>query len=192
MSSFIENAAGAQIQGSPAQDTVNFAFGSATDGASVVHAPPPEVPAPPPKEVVQVPEPVNQPESVVVPAPAPEPAMTAAEVVKQFAAADVQSNGNGGGEGSNGSSAKRKRGRPRKYIPGSDDSFVVASPVSAIAPQLESARGSVGGGGEVALGGSAKRGRGRGRPAGSRGKLRASSDLPLSVAPTVSGPFRLS
>lgn len=191
MSSFNENAAAAQVQGSPAQNTVNFALGSATDGASGVHAPPPPVQTPPPSEIVQVPAPVNQPESVVAPAPAPAiaPAMTAAEVVKQFAAADVQSNGNGGGEGSNGSAAKRKRGRPRKYVPGSDGSYVAASPVSAIAPQSEPAGGSVGGGSEVALGGSRKR---RGRPAGSRGKLRASGDLPFSVAPTVSGPFILS
>ncbi|KAL8132773.1 AT-hook motif nuclear-localized protein 10-like [Apium graveolens] len=185
MSSFLENAAAAKIEASPAQNSVNVAYGSANDGASGVHAPPPVVQTPPPKESVQAPVPVSvfKPESVVVPAPAA--AMTAAEVVKQFAASDAQSNGNG--EGSNGLAVKRKRGRPRKYIPGSDGSFVIASPVSAIAPQSKTPDGSVGGGGEVALSGLSSGKRGRGRPAGSRGRSSASPDLPFTIAPTVSG-----
>lgn len=187
MSSFLENAAGAEIQHSPAQNSVNFAYGSANDGASVVHAPPLSMRAPPLNslEPVQVPVPVSvyQPERVVVSAPAP--AMTAAEVVNQFAAADLKSNGNG--DGSNGSAAKRRRGRPRKYVPVSDGKVVAASPVSSIAVQSQSGGGSVGGGGgfAVAQGGSGKRG--RGRPAGSRGKHKDSSVFPFNVSPTVSG-----
>lgn len=184
MSSFLENAAGAPIQDSPAPNSVNFAFGS-VNGASVVHAPPPAKQAPPPKAVepVQVPVPVSvyQPPSVVVSAPAP--AMTAAEVVNQFKAAEAQSNGNG--EGSNGSAVKRRRGRPRKYLPGSDGSLVAGSPVSSVAVQSQSGGGSVGGEGAFSEGGSGKRG--RGRPSGTRGKHKASPVLPFNVAPTVSG-----
>lgn len=189
MSSCLENAAGAEIQPSPALNTVNFAAGTGDDAASGVHAPASTL-TPPLNSAEPVPVSVYQPESVVVSAPVP--GMTAAEAVNQFAAAAVnqfeavaavneQSNGNG----SNGSALKRKRGRPRKYVPASDGSVVAASPLSAIPAQLQSG-GSVGDGGvEVGQGVSGKRG--RGRPVGSRGKPKASSVFPFNVSPTVSG-----
>lgn len=173
MSSFLENA---EIQESPAQNSTNFAYGAANDGASDVHAPSPMQILPPNSSE---PEPVYQPEGVVVSGDAvPVPVPAPAEAANQIAAVNDQNND----DGINGSAVKRRRGRPRKYAAPGDGSVVAVSPVSSMSSvAVQSGSGGV----AVAQGSSGKRG--RGRPVGSRGKPKASSVFPFHVSPAVSG-----